>query len=565
MEVDASQKAIGMALIQTVQNEHESKAIDGQHQNWVEASVNDWEKSIIPNDLLPVAYGSKTLTDAEGQYASIECELLGVAARIEKFQTFCYGSSTIILSDHKPLMSIVRKDLVNAPPRLQRLLSQLQKYNVTTWYKPGKSMIFADHLSHNIHPEASNVPMIPDLNLEVSALELNASPSKLECIAQEAEHDPQMLMLKELIIQGWPKEIKQCPLPIRAFWNFRDELSIIDGIVVKGSHIVIPTKFQPELLSLLHDGSHLGIDKCVQCAKGSIYWPSITEDIKSIINKCEKCLANCRDNQKELYIPIDIPIVAWKTIATDLFVFQDKIYILIIDLFSHFAVVRQLSGENTRTVSKAMQDIFVDFGIPGAITSDNGPCHKSQEFRDFCARFEINHITGASYNHQANSIAERMIQTIKQLMVKNQNDTWLAMLILKSMPMNGIDRSLAELLCNRHFGTNIPMIQHASNLLYKARFLNEDLTKYQTGSKELVPLSLGRHVLYDKNPDNSTKIPQWSKGGIKDTKEPGCKYTIESDAGKNITKTRQDIRPDGTYVTNSGRVSRPPERLIAKM
>ena len=90
-----------------------------------------------------------------------------------------------------------------------------------------------------------------------------------------------------------------------------------------------------------------------------------------------------------------------------------------------------------------------------------------------------------------------MIQTIKQLMVKNQDDTWLALLILKSTPMNGIDKSLAELLCNRHFRTNIPMIQHASDLLHKARLRNENLTKYQTGSKELVPLSLGSHVLYD--------------------------------------------------------------------
>ena len=185
-------------------------------------------------------------------------------------------------------------------------------------------MIFADHLSCNVNPEASKVPTIPDLNLEVSALVLNVSSSKLECIKQELECDPQMLMLKELIIQGWPKDIKQCPLPIRAFWNFRDELSIIDGIVVKGSCIVIPTKFQPELLTLLHDDSHLGIDKCTQWAKGSIYWPNITENIKSIVNKCEKCLANCRCNQKEPYIPIDIPIVVWKTVTTDLFMFQDN-------------------------------------------------------------------------------------------------------------------------------------------------------------------------------------------------------------------------------------------------
>ena len=123
-------------------------------------------------------------------------------------------------------------------------------------------------------------------------------------------------------------------------------------------------------------------------------------------------------------------------------------------------------------------------------------------------------------------------------MVKNQNDTWLAMLILKSMPMKGIDRSPAGLLCNRGFRTNIPMIQHASDLSYKERLHNEDPIKYQTGSKELVPLSLGTCVLYNKNPDNSTKRPEWSKGVIKDIEGPGHKYTIESDAGKNVTRTR---------------------------
>ena len=84
LEVDASQKAIGMAQMQSIQNKHESKAIDGQHQNWVEASVNDCEKTIIPSDLLPVAYDSKTLTYVEGRYANIECELLGVVAGIRE-------------------------------------------------------------------------------------------------------------------------------------------------------------------------------------------------------------------------------------------------------------------------------------------------------------------------------------------------------------------------------------------------------------------------------------------------------------------------------------------------
>ena len=80
-------------------------------------------------------------------------------------------------------------------------------------------------------------------------------------------------------------------------------------------------------------------------------------------------------------------------------------------------------------------------------------------------------------------------------------------------------------------------MKHASSLAGQARLRNENPTKYQTGIEELVSLNLGTHVLYNKNPD-STKRPDWSKGVIKDLEGPGRKYTIESDTGKNVTRTR---------------------------
>ena len=45
-------------------------------------------------------------------------------------------------------------------------------------------------------------------------------------------------------------------------------------------------------------------------------------------------------------------------------------------------------------------------------------------------------------------------------------------------------------------------------------------------------------MLYDKNPDNSTKRPEWSKGAVTDIEAPGRKYKIENDSGKNVTRTR---------------------------
>ena len=137
LEVDASQKAIGMALLQSIHEEHArgyGSEADGCQESGVEFESNSSVKFIILIDFLPVAYGNKTLTDTESQYANIECELLGVVAGVEKFHTFGCGWSSIVQSDPKPLASIVQKDLVIELSRLQRLLlvPRFQLYLVST-------------------------------------------------------------------------------------------------------------------------------------------------------------------------------------------------------------------------------------------------------------------------------------------------------------------------------------------------------------------------------------------------------------------------------------------------
>ena len=65
----------------------------------------------------------------------------------ERFHQFIYGKQVLVFSDHKPLESISKKLLAQAPPRLQRMLLRLQKYDICIKYKPGTEMIIADALS----------------------------------------------------------------------------------------------------------------------------------------------------------------------------------------------------------------------------------------------------------------------------------------------------------------------------------------------------------------------------------------------------------------------------------
>ena len=96
----------------------------------------------------PIAFASKSLTDVETRYANIERELLAIVFACQRFSTYLLGRSFIAESDHKPLEMIAMKNLVNAPPRLQRMLLELQRYDVTIKYRPGKEMQLADALSH---------------------------------------------------------------------------------------------------------------------------------------------------------------------------------------------------------------------------------------------------------------------------------------------------------------------------------------------------------------------------------------------------------------------------------
>ena len=73
--------------------------------------------------------------------------------------------------------------------------------------------------------------------------------------------DDTFAILKYTIQKGWPSNIKELPSKIQAFWTFKEEMTIEDGLILKGSRIVIPSQKQTEILKLIHEG-HLGLTKC---------------------------------------------------------------------------------------------------------------------------------------------------------------------------------------------------------------------------------------------------------------------------------------------------------------
>ena len=76
---------------------------------------------------------------------------------------------------------------------------------------------------------------------------------------------------------------KKIPKELHPYWNYRDEISMEDGILLKLHRILIPHTLHMEMLDLIHEG-HQGIEKCLLCSRESLFWPGITDEICQTVN-----------------------------------------------------------------------------------------------------------------------------------------------------------------------------------------------------------------------------------------------------------------------------------------
>ena len=110
-----------------------------------DASKHGLGAVLLQNDK-PVVCATKCLTPSEQDYAQIEKEMYAIVFGTERFHQYIYGRPVEIITDHKPLEAILRKPLSAAPPRLQRMMLRLQKYEINVLHKRGKNIPVADTL-----------------------------------------------------------------------------------------------------------------------------------------------------------------------------------------------------------------------------------------------------------------------------------------------------------------------------------------------------------------------------------------------------------------------------------
>ena len=68
------------------------------------------------------------------------------------------------------------------------------------------------------------------------------------------------------------------PQELHLHWNFREDLSVKDGLATKSSRLLIPSALRQKVLEQIYEG-HQGMEKCMLKARDSVFWPGISDDI----------------------------------------------------------------------------------------------------------------------------------------------------------------------------------------------------------------------------------------------------------------------------------------------
>ena len=147
-----------------------------------------------------------------------------------------------------------------------------------------------------------------------------------------------------MIQVGWPETKQHVPHSIRQYWDTRDELAVLDGVIYRGMRIVIAPSMRPAMLPVMN-GTHLGIVKCKQRAREALYWPGMSAQIELKVKNCTICHDYAPAQQKESLIPSPISDLPWAMAASDIFTFETEQVLVLVDYSSKY--IEDLTSQET--------------------------------------------------------------------------------------------------------------------------------------------------------------------------------------------------------------------------
>jgi hypothetical protein len=494
-----------------------------------------------------ISYASKGLSSAEMKYSHIEKEALSLVWAVERFHYYLYANSFSLITDAKSL-TFLFSEKSKPCARIERWVLRLMSYEFDIKHISGTANI-ADVLSR-LGIVGSEPTFDEDMEKIVYATLTHSIPTTMSISDVKEASDNEYLSLQEAIQQNvWAADLSKYAV-------FKDEFSVVDGIVLRGSKIIIPTKLRDRVLALAHEG-HPGMQKMKQRIREKVWWPGIDKAVEEFVKRCTSCqLVGCANRPEPLGMT-RIPQEAWLQIAADFLgpIPSGEYLLVVIDYYSRYKIVEVMQNTTAAAIIKVFDNIFTRFGRCAEIQTDNGQPFPSAEFEDYLRRLNIKHRFSTPYWPQQNGEVERQNRTIlKTLKIarlegknwKDELNKYLYMYAATPHCTTGV--SPAELMFHRRFRESFPEIK-STPVFIKEEVQDRDKQK-KSQQKEYYDrhnlvkqsnISVGDTV-HMKYPYKNKLSPAFSPIECKVIRKEGPRVTVQTDDGATYTRNSSHLK-----------------------
>jgi len=191
--------------------------------------------------------------------------------------------------------------------------------------------------------------------------------------------DPEMQTLARMVMKRWPRDKREVPRCVQEYWPYRDELTSQNGIIYRGTRIVIPREMRSQMLKRAH-ASHLGEQYTLSTAREIMYWPKMHTELIRTVKECDIC-----------HLTHPITTTPWQSISSDCFERDKEHYVVIVDTYSGYIDFAHLKDMSGKTLIDALKPVFATHGTPAELISDSGTNYASKEFQQFANEWEFSH------------------------------------------------------------------------------------------------------------------------------------------------------------------------------
>ena len=244
------------------------------------------------------------------------------------------------------------------------------------------------------------------------------SPISMDVLKQRTAEDPKLQKLISILSSGWPKEKKNLEEEISEFWDVREEISYLNGVVYRGEKYIAPEHLRARIIAFAHEG-HQGISKCKSRIRSIYWWPYLNRDVEEVVKKCECCKMVPRDTPVQV---VKFPVKPWTQLAIDIKgpimdSRQCPFYIIVlIDYFTKFVYTKATRRVSSQDIISFLNEIFAILGYCSIVVSDNGPQFISSEMENYFQTKGIIHKRSSVYNPQSNGCVERVNKNLSKLL-----------------------------------------------------------------------------------------------------------------------------------------------------